>query len=86
MNFTNWEISQPNNDVHENEQESYGGSSEDTPGNGEIFNANGVVLHGDGLKAFWNDYPIDDLFPFVCMHTEYIAAPGISSLFFKQEI
>ena len=85
MNFTNWEINQPN-DVHENEQESSCGSSEDTLGNGEIFYGNGVVLHGDGLKAFWNDYPIDDLFPFVCMHTEYIAAPGISSLFFKQEI
>ena len=86
MNFTNWEISQPNNDVHENEQESSGGSSEDTSGNAETFDGNGVVLHGDDFKAIWHDYPIDELFPFVCMHTEYIAVPGLSSQFFKHEI
>ena len=76
LNFTNWEIGQPNNYVHENEQESSGGSSEDTAENGEMFDEDGVVLRGDGLQVFWHDYPIDELFPFVCMHTEYIAAPG----------
>ena len=83
LNFTNWEISQPNNDVHETEQESSGGSSQDTSENGEMFDANGVVLHGDGLKAFWHDYPIDELFEFVCMHTDYVTKPGLRSELFK---
>ena len=86
LNFTNWEIGQTNNYVHENEQESSGGSTEDTAENGDMFDEDGVVLRGDGLQVFWNDYPIDELLPFVCMHTEYIAGPGISSEFLKHEI
>ena len=70
MVFDNWGNGQPNNDLRGNDLE----LSDDQ----ELLEKDAVVISSVGLTAFWYDYPIDDQFEFVCLHTDYIAAPGFS--------
>ena len=64
MVFDNWDDGQPNNDVHGND-----------PG---ILDEDAVAISSNGFTALWHDYPINEQFEFVCLQTEYIAAPGLS--------
>ena len=74
MVFENWANGQPNNDSHRNDHE----SSEDFSRVDDILDEDAVVISSDGFTALWHDYPINEQFEFVCLQTEYIAAPGLS--------
>ena len=79
MIFENWANGQPNNYIHGNDHESSADSGNlDFSADDDIIDEDAVVISSDGFTTLWHDYPINDQFEFVCLQTEYIAAPGLS--------